>query len=131
MWYWCCFTLTSSWRWCSVSRTIAWTSSWLTRSNENWKSRKTCCFANLHDKSRCVIQIRNVKQALNHGSVLRKMHRVIKFNQKAWLKSYIDMNTNLRKRAKNDFEKDFFELMNNLVFGKTMESLGKQRDIEL
>ena len=63
---------------------------------------------NLHDKNEYVIHIRNLKQALNHGLVLRKVHRVIKFNQIAWLKRYIDLNTNLRKKAKNDFEKYFF-----------------------
>ena len=64
--------------------------------------------ANLHDKTENVIHIRNLKQALNHGLVLKKVHRVIKFNQNTWLKSYIDMNTDLRKKAKSDFEKDFF-----------------------
>ena len=63
--------------------------------------------ANLHDKNEYVKHIRNLKQALNHGLVLKKVHRVIKFNQKAWLKPYIDMNIKLRQKAENNFEKNF------------------------
>ena len=62
---------------------------------------------NLHDKTEYVIHIRNLKQALNHGLVLKKVHRVIKFNKKAWLKPYIDMNTKLRQKAKKIFRMTF------------------------
>ena len=71
---------------------------------------------NLYDKKNYVVHIRALKQALNHGLILKKVHRVIQFYQDAWLKPYIDMNTELRKKAKNDFEKDFFKLMKNAVF---------------
>ena len=84
--------------------------------------------ANLHDKTECVLHIRNLKQALNHGLRLKKVHRVIKLNQNAWLKRYIDMNT---EKVENDFEHNFFKLMNNAVFGKTMRNLRKHRDIKV
>ena len=77
------------------------------------------------------MHIKSSKQALNHGLKFKKFHRIIEFNQKAWLKPYIDMNTELKKVASNDFEKDFYKLINNAVFGKTKENVRKHRDIKL
>ena len=93
------------------------------------KCKKLVC--NLRDKKKYVVHIKSLKQALNHGLKLKKVHRIIEFNQKAWLKPYIDMNTELRKLAENDFEKDLFKLMNNEVFGKAMENIRKHRNIKL
>ena len=91
--------------------------------------QKSIC--STEDKEKYVAHIRTLKQALNHGLIIKRVHRVIQFNQKAWLKPNINMNTKLRKEAKNEFEKDFFKLMNNSVFGKTMENVRNHRDIKL
>ena len=93
------------------------------------KCKKLIC--NLSNKKKYVIHVNSLKQALNHGLKLKKIYRVIEFNQKELLKPYIDMNTELRKAAKNDFEKDLFKLVNNSVFGKTMENIRKHRGIKL
>ena len=81
--------------------------------------------ANLYGKTEYVIHIWYLKQTLNHELFLKKVHRVIKLNQNVWLKPYIDMNTDLRKKAKDDFEKKIFKLMNNAVFWKTIEKCEK------
>ena len=93
------------------------------------KCKKLVC--NLFNKKKYVTHISSLKQTLNHGLKLKKIHRIIEFNQEAWLKPYIDMNTELRKLAKSDFEKDLFKLMNNSVLRKTMENIRKHRDIKL
>ena len=93
------------------------------------KCKKLVCY--LLNKKKYVVHIKSLKQALNHELKLKKVHRIIEFNQKAWFKSYIDMNTELIKVAGNDFEKNFYKLMNNAVFRKAIKNIRKHRDIKL
>ena len=77
------------------------------------KVSKTVC--NLYNKEKYAVHIRTLKQALNHGLILKEAERIIKFNQKTWLKPYINMNSKLNTEVINDFERDFCDLMNNSV----------------
>ena len=86
---------------------------------------------NLKDKTKYVIHYKNLIQCLRAGMKLKKIHRGIKFIESEWMKLYIEMNTNLRTKAKNNFEKDFFKLMNNSVFGKTMENIRNRVNVKL
>ena len=85
----------------------------------------------LFDKERYVLFHENLFWYLQQGLILKKIYRVISFDQKPWMEPYIRFNTEKRTGAKNDFEKDFFKLLNNSVFGKTMEDVRNYRDIKL
>ena len=86
---------------------------------------------NLRDKNNYVVHYKTLMQCLRLGMKLKKIHRGIKFIECDFLKPYIDKNTNLRTQAKNNFEKDFFKLMNNSVFGKTMENIRNRVNVKL
>ena len=99
------------------------------RGEDSWGSEASS--QSVSQAKKYVIYVMALDQVFKHGLVLQQIHWVIEFDQSVWLAPYIMFNTQLRTRAKNNLEKDFFKLMNNSVFGKTVENIRKHRDINL
>ncbi|XP_072376726.1 uncharacterized protein [Diabrotica undecimpunctata] len=95
------------------------------------KSKYKKLIPNLYDKKKYVIHYRNLKQCIQYGLKLERVHRILEFSQSLWLKKYIDLNTFLRNNAKNEFERDLFKLLVNAIFGKSLEGIDKRKDIRL
>ncbi|XP_046679816.1 uncharacterized protein LOC124367198 isoform X2 [Homalodisca vitripennis] len=94
-------------------------------------SKQVKLLTTLFDKDNYVCHYVNLKQALDNGLVLKRIHRVLQFNKSPWLKSYILFNTNNRKQAKNEFEKDFYKLLSDAMFGKSIENVKDRLNLEL
>ena len=97
---------------------------------ENYtKSKKLIC--DWTDKKKYLIHYRTLKFYIRHGMIVEKLHEIISFKQSRWMEKYTSFNTQKRNRAKNDFEKDFFKLLNNAAFGKILENVRNRLGLEL
>ena len=96
-----------------------------------WYGTVSKLIPNLNDKHKYVVHHKALAMYLGMGLKLKRVHRILKFKESPWMAPYIELNTNLRKNAKTDFEKDFFKLMNNAVFGKSMENVRNRIDVKL
>jgi hypothetical protein len=113
----------------NISIEKSFLSDWQQESYRKSNIKKLCC--TFFDKKDYVVNYRYLKLVLSLGVKLEKVNKVLQYEQKAFLKDYIMLNTNLRKASKNEFEKDFYKLMNNSVFGKTMENVRNRINFKL